>query len=67
MIAWFNAVRGRRTIAAKMLHVTQGAITQWENRGQVPPIHVLELERLTGISRYQLRPDIYGDKRERAK
>ncbi len=67
LIAWFNDTRGRRAIAAKMLHITMAAITQWENRGKIPPEYVLDLERLTGITRYQLRPDIYGEKRERAK
>lgn len=36
---------------------SRGAVSLWT---RVPPNHVLELERLTGISRYRLRPDIFG-------
>lgn len=37
--------------------ITSQAVSQW---ARVPATRVLEVERLTGISRYQLRPDIYG-------
>lgn len=42
---------------AKQLGITHGAISQWQN---VPPERVLDVERLTGISRHDLRPDVYG-------
>ena len=34
------------------------AISQW--RKGVPPLRVLDVERVTGISRHELRPDIFG-------
>lgn len=46
--------------AAKLgaaLKITRQAVEDWD---KVPPKHVLRVEQLSGYSRYQLRPDIYG-------
>lgn len=40
--------------------VTPQAISQWK---QVPAERTLEVERVTGISRHLLRPDLYPEKR----
>lgn len=37
--------------------LTRQAISQWV---KVPPRHVLALEELSGVSRYELRPDVFG-------
>ena len=47
---------GARALARE-LGIDHSAIIRWE---RVPPLRVLEVERLTGISRHQLRPDIFG-------
>lgn len=49
--------RGLRVRIARECKVTHGAVYQWRS---VPPEHVLTVERLTGIPRFQLRPDIFG-------
>lgn len=36
--------------------VSEQAVCQWD---KVPPKHVLTVERVSGISRHQLRPDLY--------
>ncbi len=36
---------------------TRQAVSKWT---RVPPKHVLTVERLSGVSRHALRPDIYG-------
>ena len=36
---------------------TRQAVSKWT---RVPAKHVLTVERLSGISRFQIRPDIYG-------
>lgn len=36
--------------------ITPQAVTQWD---AVPPARVLEVERVTGVSRHELRPDFY--------
>lgn len=39
----------------------QPAIANWIRRGQVPPEWCLLIEEVSGVSRYQLRPDIFGE------
>ena len=46
---------------ARGLGITHGAVSQWD---QVPMNRVLDVERLTGIPRHELRPDIYPPERE---
>jgi DNA-binding transcriptional regulator YdaS (Cro superfamily) len=38
------------------LGVTHGAVSQWR---RIPAERVIEIERITGISREKLRPDLY--------
>ncbi|WP_417539547.1 transcriptional regulator [Marinobacter sp.] len=47
---------------ARELGVSPQAIEGWRRRGQVPAERVLDIERITAgaVSRYDLRPDIYG-------
>lgn len=49
-------IAGSVTKLAALLGVTSQAISQW---GRPPVTRVLEIERVTGISRHKLRPDIY--------
>lgn len=55
LLNWLDAERGRRARLAETLGVLPGAISQWT---QVPHDRVLEVERITGISRHELRPDL---------
>lgn len=57
LIEWLDAKRGRRSKLAEELGCGPNAISQWP---QVPALRVLDVERVTGISRHDLRPDIYG-------
>ena len=36
-------------------------VTTWKERGRVPAHRVLDVERITGISRHVLRPDVFGE------
>lgn len=49
--------RGRLKLLAEALAINPGAISQWN---KVPPERVLAVENITGISRHDLRPDLYG-------
>jgi DNA-binding transcriptional regulator YdaS (Cro superfamily) len=49
---------GIAALAGK-LGLTRQALYQWK---RVPPEWVLKVEKLTGASRHDLRPDIYGPK-----
>lgn len=42
-------------LSAAMTEITPQAISQWR---QVPHDRVIEVERVTGISRHELRPDL---------
>ncbi len=46
---------------AERLGVTRQAMQQWVS---VPVKRVLTLEAISGVSRYDLRPDIYGSARD---
>jgi DNA-binding transcriptional regulator YdaS (Cro superfamily) len=48
---------------ARLIGVTAQAVSQWD---EVPPLRVLEVERVSGVSRHDLRPDLYPIEEVRA-
>lgn len=46
-----------RVRIARACEITPGAVNQWD---KVPAERVLIVEEVMGVSRYELRPDIYG-------
>jgi len=50
-----KAVGGLAGLAAP-LGISMQAISQWD---EVPPLRVLAVERVSGVSRHDLRPDLY--------
>lgn len=51
---------GSQTALAGLLGVRQSHISNWKNRqGRIPAERVLDIERVTGVSRHDLRPDLY--------
>lgn len=50
-----DAVGGQAALAAK-IGISAQAVSQWD---EVPPLRVLEVERASGVSRHELRPDLY--------
>lgn len=44
---------------AQDIGVHKSRVTRWAQTG-VPPERVLDVERITGISRHDLRPDVFG-------
>lgn len=44
---------------AKLCNVTYEAVRKWREFNRLPAERVLEVERATGISRHELRPDLY--------
>lgn len=55
---WLKAGRGRVNDLAAACSVTHSAISQWK---RVPSDRVLIVEKVTGIPRDELRPDLYGE------
>lgn len=41
---------------ARLIGVTAQAVSQWD---EVPPLRVLAVERVSGVPRHELRPDLY--------
>jgi len=50
---------GGQTALASKVNKTQGHVSQWLRREYVPAEMVLPIEAATGVSRHELRPDIY--------
>ncbi|MCJ2080725.1 Cro/CI family transcriptional regulator [Methylobacterium sp. J-090] len=51
-------VSGGATKLARALGITHQAVLKWR---RLPAERVLDVERLSRVSRHDLRPDIYGD------
>ena len=47
---------GGPSALGRKLGISAAAVSQWE---QVPPLRVIDVERVTGVPRHELRPDIY--------
>jgi DNA-binding transcriptional regulator YdaS (Cro superfamily) len=54
-------IAGGQAALARLVGKKQGHIWHWLQVDRVPGEHCLAIERETGVSRYELRPDIYGD------
>ena len=52
---------GGLTSLAHRLDTTPQRIANWRARGRVPAGMVLSLESATGISRHEIRPDVFGE------
>lgn len=48
---------GGLSILARAINTDRRLIHKWK---QIPAKRVLDVERVTGISRHELRPDIFG-------
>lgn len=51
-----KAERGRVSELARACGVTHGAVLQWK---EVPPVHVITVSGVTGITAETLRPDVF--------
>lgn len=51
---------GGAAALANSLGLQRTAVTNWKMRGRIPAEHCRDIERITGISRHELRPDVFG-------
>ena len=49
--------RGLKSEIARQLGISTAAVTLWK---RIPAHHCPMVEKITGIPRFQLRPDVYG-------
>ena len=56
LIEAIDYVRGPTGLARALKGATPQAVSQWKI---TPVLRVLEVERVTGVSRHRLRPDLY--------
>lgn len=54
---------GGQASFARLIGVTAQAVSQWN---EVPPLRVLAVEKVSGVSRTELRPDLYPLEEARA-
>lgn len=50
---------GGQTKLANAIGKTQGHVSNWLRREYIPAEMVLPIEAATGVSRHELRPDLY--------
>jgi DNA-binding transcriptional regulator YdaS (Cro superfamily) len=56
---WGGQSKLARELSARGKPCTPQAVQKWCNSGHVPEDRVLDVEELTGVSRHELRPDLY--------
>lgn len=52
-------IAGGQTQLARLLGVSQPRVFNWLKKNKVTPQFVIAIEQHTGISRHDLRPDVY--------
>jgi DNA-binding transcriptional regulator YdaS (Cro superfamily) len=58
---WRKASKLTPQQAADHIGVTVPMWSRWENQARdVPAVRVLDIEAKTGVSRHELRPDVFG-------
>lgn len=63
-----RALDGNQSELARICGVSQPTVWGWLNKGRgiLPAEHCLKVEAATGISRHELRPDVFGPADEQA-
>lgn len=44
---------------ARKLNINRASVHEWKKNRHVPAGRVLSIEKITGVSRHELRPDLY--------
>jgi transcriptional regulator with XRE-family HTH domain len=61
LLAWLSSNGVTQADLAERLGLTQGAISQWVSKHEVPLRRVREVSDATGIPVQRLRPDFFGE------
>jgi DNA-binding transcriptional regulator YdaS (Cro superfamily) len=52
-------IAGSSKLLGEGIGVTAERVRMWLHRDNLPAEYVIAIERITGVSRHELRPDIY--------
>jgi DNA-binding transcriptional regulator YdaS (Cro superfamily) len=54
---------GNQQLLAELIGVKQQHVSYWKKKGRqrVPAQYCAKIEEQTGVSRHELRPDVFGD------
>lgn len=60
-VTGIEAIKQNMTLAelSRRLGITRGAVAQW--KAKIPAERVLQIEKVTGIDRSILRPDLFSE------
>jgi DNA-binding transcriptional regulator YdaS (Cro superfamily) len=58
---------GTQAAFADALGIKSPSVSEWRVRGVIPHDRCAEIERLTGVPRSELRPDLWGEPARPAK
>ncbi|WP_237437618.1 transcriptional regulator [Altericroceibacterium endophyticum] len=59
-LSWLVQIAGSQSALARALGISQPTVWKWlQSSKRLPAEYVLKAERLYGVSRHDLRPDIY--------
>jgi DNA-binding transcriptional regulator YdaS (Cro superfamily) len=59
IVARVVARAGGPSVLARHFGIKPQSVTDWLEADRIPPTRVLECERLSGVPRWRIRPDIY--------
>tara|TARA_R110002049_G_scaffold255016_2_gene430517 strand:- start:635 stop:859 length:225 start_codon:yes stop_codon:yes gene_type:complete len=59
--AALNAVKGNRSELARRLNISAQSVQLWVAKDEIPLKRVIEVEKVTGVPRHILAPDMYSD------
>ena len=54
------SLAGSQSALARSIGLKQGHVWYWLKIGRIPAERVTAVEKVTGISRHELRPDVFG-------
>lgn len=57
-LKWAIEIAGSQVKLARLLGISHQALNKWQD---VPPRHIIAIERATGVHRSLLRPDLYAE------
>lgn len=55
------SIAGTQARLGELVGKSQGHVSKWLQRGRVPPNMAIPIEIATGVSRSDLRPDLYPE------